>query len=103
MHVRKSVKKLLTKGETVEMMEHVSKISPKVKTRILKFCSGSFSMEKIDKIKSKLSAFGLKDFEIINLIDIKPTGLVHLQTIIEEMAERFDDEHMEGILNVFLE
>ena len=50
-----------------------------------------------------LRPFGLSDFEICNLVNIRPVSLACLQTIIEEMTERLSEEQMEQILEMFRE
>lgn len=99
MQVKIPVEKLLTKSEAKQLLEKAPNISQKIKNRILNFCSNCFPIDRIELIKNQLLLFGLKEFEIINIIDTKPTGLVHLQNIIEEMTERLDEDQMESILN----
>ncbi|KAM0681060.1 hypothetical protein GINT2_000843 [Glugoides intestinalis] len=98
MIITKRVKKLLTKGEAIELSQHCLQ---KVKSMLLNFCSGCYTKEQILKLREELAVFGLMEFEIVNLIDIKPTGLIHLQLVIEEMAERLDEEKMEKIIEIF--
>lgn len=98
MLVTKRVKKLLTKGEAIEISQNCTQ---KVKSMLLNFCSGSYTKEQASTLREALAGFGLMDFEIVNLIDMKPTGLIHLQLVIEEMAERFDEEKMQKIIELF--
>ncbi|ELA41331.1 uncharacterized protein VICG_01571 [Vittaforma corneae ATCC 50505] len=101
MLVRKGVKQLLTKGEARELLEKAPGVSQRVKHRIVQFCSDSCSGEQAGSMKAELSRFGLTEFEMVNLIDTRPSGLVHLQSIVEEMAERLDGDQMQSILDVF--
>lgn len=101
MLVRKKVERLLTKGEVKELMEAVSPIAPKIRNRVVQHCANAYTSEQVGTIKKELDKFGLKEFEVVNLIDTKPTGLVHLQNIIEELTERFTEEQMLEILDIF--
>jgi len=101
MHVRKRLERLMTKGETKELFETLPAVVPKIRTRMMQFCSGAYSSEQARAIRNQLERFELKEFELVNLIDTKPTGLVHLQNIIEELTERFDEKQMDEILDVF--
>lgn len=98
MIVKKLVKELLTKSEVKELMQSSTQ---KIRHKTMKFCSDTYTKEQVCYLKNELRKFGLKEFEIVNLIDLKPTGLVHLDIVIEEMSERFDDKGMQSILELF--
>lgn len=99
MKVLDKTKKLLTNGEFNSICKNA--ISFKAKNKISKFCADSIDAEKSSILRSELSKFGLKEFEIVNLINIKPKGLVHLQIVIEEMSERLSEDQMKSILSLF--
>lgn len=50
---------------------------------------------------AELKSMGLTDFEVINILNIKPNSLVCLQTIIDEMVDRLTEEQMSRIVNIF--
>ena len=102
MKVLIKTKKLLTNGQFLDIFIK-SNSDAKNKDKILNFCSNSFDSEKSQLLKSELLKFDLKEFEIINLINIRPKSLIHLQLVIEEMSERLSEEQMNEILNLFKE
>lgn len=52
----------------------------------------------IDRKKSELRTAGLSEFEVYNLLNVRPKTLAVLQTIIEEMTDRFTAKQLEEIL-----
>ena len=51
-----------------------------------------------DRKKSELRTAGLSEFEVYNLLNARPKTLAVLQTIIEEMTDRFTAKQLEEIL-----
>lgn len=101
MQILKKTKKLLTNGEFLDILLESMPSSGKVRAKLTNFCCNSLNSDKSDKLKTELAKFGLKEFEIVNLINIRPKGLVHLQIIIEEMSERLSEDQMNKILTLF--
>ncbi|KAI5151611.1 hypothetical protein ENBRE01_2257 [Enteropsectra breve] len=54
-----------------------------------------------DPRKEELRAMGLTEFEAVNVLNIKPTNLVFLQLIIEDMTERLSEAQLNAIINMF--
>lgn len=55
---------------------------------------------RVDSLAAALKTLGLTDFEICNVINVRPRSLACLQTIIDEMAERLSEDQMNGILEM---
>lgn len=102
MLVRKSVKQLLTKEEAKDLLEKAPGVPQRLRHRVAQFCSGPYSKEQARAMKAELLGLGLREFEAVNLVDTRPSGLVHMQNIIEEMAERLDEGQMRAILGMFV-
>lgn len=100
MKVLVKTKKLLTNGEFLDIFTKSTTLDDN-KRKVLNFCANALDTEKSQFLRSELSKFDLKEFEIINLINIKPKSLVHLQIVIEEMSERLNEAQMNEILNLF--
>lgn len=101
MIIRNRAKALLTKGDVKIMVENSKNCPQKMKSKILNHCTGCYDKDRSDTLRIELSKYGLTEFEIINMIDTKPNGLVHLQNIIEEMLERLTEDQMQEIVNLF--
>lgn len=101
MLVNVRVKKLLTKEEVRELSEQVSTIQIQMKKKIAQFCASTYTAEQAIFIRKELAKLGLKEFEVINLIDTKPKELVYLHNVIEKVTERLDECQMQDILELF--
>lgn len=101
MKVLSKCKKLLTNGEFLDILNQSNIPSSKAKSKLINFCAESLNTEQCQFLRMKLAEFDLFEFEIVNLINIKPKGLIHLQLVIEEMSERFTEEQMNQILSLF--
>ncbi|KAL6121850.1 hypothetical protein NUSPORA_01165 [Nucleospora cyclopteri] len=55
----------------------------------------------INKIKTHLEKYKLTSFEIINIINNKPKTIILLQLLIDEMCERFTENEIKEILEIF--
>lgn len=62
-----------------------------------------YDLNEIELKKRKLKDLGLYEFEIIQLINLIPKQILHLQLVIEEMEERFDEDTLGKILKIFEE
>lgn len=103
MIVRNRTKALLSKGDVKSILEDSKNCHHKMKAKIMNHCAGCYDKEESDLLRKKLSKYGLTEFEIVNMIDTKPNGLVHLQNIIEEMTERLTEDQMQEIVDIFTE
>ena len=54
-----------------------------------------------ETVRSELGEMGLTEFEICNLINIRPKSLVCLQVVVDEMVDRLSSEQMSRILALF--
>lgn len=61
--------------------------------KIEQFCKNGINID-----KSYLQNKGLSEFEIIQISNLKPTQIIDLQLIIEEMEERYSEEDLNDIL-----
>ncbi|KAM0675411.1 hypothetical protein GVAV_001238 [Gurleya vavrai] len=72
-----------------------------IKMTVLEYCLNSQYSKSEDLIIEKLKFYELTEFEIYQLIDLKPKSLLCLQLVIEEMEERFDENKLNSILEIF--
>lgn len=72
-----------------------------LKHEIIKNMTCVIDYEKILDIKTVLKKMKLFEFEISQLIDIWPKSLLCLQLVLEEMEERYTEEQLITILNLF--
>lgn len=94
-------KKLLTNGEFLEIISESTTKLTRTKAKLVDFCSNSLDSQKCTLLREKLRDYGLTEFEAVNLINLKPKGLVHLQIGIEEMVDRLSEVQMNEILLLF--
>ncbi|KAG0432093.1 hypothetical protein DMUE_5520 [Dictyocoela muelleri] len=69
-----------------------------IKFYIKQYCGEPF---KTDELKAKLETKNLFEFEIQQLLKIKPRNLLCLQLIIDEMEERFSIDELNEILSFY--
>lgn len=101
MRILNRAKKLLTNSEVLAMVsDSTSAMDSKTRSRIHRFCAGSVDPQKCALLRRELARLGLTEFETVNLINIMPKGLVHLQNIVEEMVGRLTDKQMAEILGL---
>jgi hypothetical protein len=93
--LRKSIKYLTN----IEAMKMVNNFQNKDFELLLKYSDKDY--QNLEEKKSKLKEYGLYEFEIIQLFNFIPKQILHLQLVIEEMEERFDEEKLEKILQIF--
>lgn len=93
--LRKSIKYLTN----IEAMKMVDDYQNKDFELLLKYSDKDY--QNLEEKKSKLKEYGLYEFEIIQLFNFIPKQILHLQLVIEEMEERFDEEKLEKILQIF--
>ncbi len=80
----KRVVKLLTNNEAFALM---------------KKCKYEDKSEEM--VFKELQDMGLTKFEIYNVINIRPTSYVCLQTIVEEIDDRLNEEQINRIISFF--
>lgn len=104
MKILNRAKKLLTNSEALAMVSDsatLTAVDSKVRSKMRSFCANAVDVQKCVLLRNELAKFGLTEFEIVNLINVMPKGLVHLQNIIEEMVDRLTEEQMTEILELF--
>ncbi|KHN70492.1 RNA pol Rpb4 domain-containing protein [Ordospora colligata] len=69
--------------------------------KVVAYSNSSLSQDSIDRAKHTLQQMKLTAFEAIQLINIIPTSILSLQLIIEDMDDRFSEEELEQILDIF--
>ncbi|KAK1247058.1 hypothetical protein MKX08_000860 [Trichoderma sp. CBMAI-0020] len=57
----------------------------------------------ISQLLERLSPYELSKGEVVMILNLRPASVAALNTVIEEMAERFSDEQQEEIVNIILE
>ncbi|KAM0457662.1 hypothetical protein ACHAPV_006556 [Trichoderma viride] len=57
----------------------------------------------ISKLLERLSPYELSKGEVVMILNLRPASVAALNTVIEEMAERFNDEQQEEMVNIILE
>lgn len=100
MKILNKAKKLLTNSEALAMVSDDAAVDSKVLSSMRSFCSGSADPRRCIVLRRELAKFGLTEFEVVNLINVMPKGLVHLQNIIEEMVDRLTEDQMAEILRL---
>jgi hypothetical protein len=98
MHVRSKVLGYLTKAEALEM---ICDCDAKSLEDVGGHCGDILPVDAAQRLKKKLLAARLTEFEAIQLIDNAPKNLLCLQLVIEEMEERFSEGELKGILSLF--
>lgn len=86
----------------MKIVEHTSHILARNEAEELMRNPERDIKELLDKCKEKkeeLASLGLKPFEIYNVLNIQPASLVVLQTILEDMLERFTEGQLNRILS----
>jgi DNA-directed RNA polymerase subunit F len=68
---------------------------------IQEYCKDSQPLDRINRVKGCLKEKKLTEFEIYQLLDIWPKSLLCLQLVIEEMEERFTEDELNEILDLF--
>ncbi|KAL6906653.1 RNA polymerase Rpb4 domain-containing protein [Trichoderma evansii] len=57
----------------------------------------------ISQLLERLSPYELSKGEVVMILNLRPASVAALNTVIEEMAERFSDEQQEEMVNIILE
>ncbi|KAL7918739.1 RNA polymerase Rpb4 domain-containing protein [Trichoderma austrokoningii] len=57
----------------------------------------------ISQLLERLSPYELSKGEVVMILNLRPASVAALNTVIEEMAERFSDEQQEDMVNIILE
>ncbi|PNP40416.1 hypothetical protein TGAM01_v205006 [Trichoderma gamsii] len=57
----------------------------------------------ISQLLERLSPYELSKGEVVMILNLRPASVAALNTVIEEMAERFNDEQQEEMVNIILE
>lgn len=69
-----------------------------IKHLVLEYCRDAFDA---NAVEARLREAGLFEFEIYQLLDACPQSLLTLQLIIDEMEERYSQEELENIIEMF--
>ncbi|CAD26626.1 DNA-DIRECTED RNA POLYMERASE II 16kDa POLYPEPTIDE [Encephalitozoon cuniculi GB-M1] len=100
----KSRPKLLAKVDALDIINrnlesHSDQMELLEKVQL--YCKSSMSRDDAARTKQILIDMGLTEFESIQLLDFSPKSIVCLQLVVEDMEERFTDEDLFRILNLF--
>ncbi|KAM0475609.1 hypothetical protein ACHAPX_006932 [Trichoderma viride] len=57
----------------------------------------------ISRLLERLSPYELSKGEVVMILNLRPASVAALNTVIEEMAERFNDEQQEEMVNIIME
>lgn len=57
----------------------------------------------ISQLLERLSPYELSKGEVVMILNLRPASVAALNTVIEEMSERFSDEQQEEMVNIILE
>ncbi|KAF7684621.1 hypothetical protein TCON_0164 [Astathelohania contejeani] len=95
----------LTKSEVIDFINS-TETAPNQKEETMKhyiqeYCADAPPLEVVKEIKEELGRMELTQFEIYQLIEIWPQTLLCLQLVIEEMEERFNENELFSILELF--
>ncbi|CAI0643602.1 unnamed protein product [Colletotrichum noveboracense] len=63
----------------------------------------TYHPECISQLLERLQPYDLAKGEVVMLLNLRPASVAALNTVIEEMAERFDDAQQEEIVNIIAE
>lgn len=58
----------------------------------------TYSQDSISQLLERLRPYNLAKGEVVMLINLRPASVAALNTIIEDMTERFDEEQQEAIV-----
>lgn len=86
--------KLLSPKEVDEQLETESKFKKKIQRM--------FNLKNDHLILEFLKEKNLTEFEILQIISLRPKTLLCLTVIVEELNERFSDEEIKEILNFLM-
>lgn len=96
--------RLMTKIETFDAINRSLEAHPRQAEFLEKvqlYCTSSMTKDQALGIKQALINIGLTEFEAIQLLDFNPKSIVCLQLVIEDMEERFTEEALLRILDLF--
>jgi hypothetical protein len=94
MHTECRIVRYLTKAEALELGGSEGEFSEEIRG----YCKDTITDP---GLKRRLLAAKLAEFEAIQLIDSPPKNILCLQLVIEEMEERFSEEELNGMLELF--
>ncbi|RGP72707.1 DNA-directed rna polymerase iii subunit rpc9 [Fusarium longipes] len=57
----------------------------------------------ISRLLERLRPYNLAKGEVVMIINLRPASVAALNTVVEEMSERFDDEQQEAMVNIIAE
>ncbi|KAH7183039.1 RNA polymerase Rpb4-domain-containing protein [Fusarium flagelliforme] len=57
----------------------------------------------ISKLLERLRPYNLAKGEVVMIINLRPASVAALNTVVEDMSERFDEEQQEAMVNVIAE
>lgn len=63
----------------------------------------TYTQDSISQILERLRPYNLAKGEVVMLINLRPASVAALNTIIEDMTERFDEEQQEAIVGAIAE
>ena len=57
----------------------------------------------ISKLLERLRPYNLAKGEVVMIINLRPASVAALNTVVEDMSERFDEEQQEAMVNIIAE
>jgi hypothetical protein len=57
----------------------------------------------ISRLLERLRPYHLAKGEVVMIINLRPASVAALNTVVEEMSERFDEEQQEAMVNIIAE
>jgi hypothetical protein len=63
----------------------------------------TYTPNSISQLLERLSPYELSKGEVVMILNLRPASVAALNTVIEEMGERFSDEQQEEMVTIILE
>lgn len=102
MKILPNTQRFITKHELKELLKELKSKGNQDEETIKYLMKEECKDEKdCSVIKEELFRLNLFPFEVYQLLEHKPKNLLILQLIIDEMEERYDDETLNYIINLF--
>ncbi|KAL5849849.1 hypothetical protein ACOSQ3_007906 [Xanthoceras sorbifolium] len=97
---------LQSRGASKDPTRVFSKIAPsefKVYDYLVENISHNQTREMVNECVEKLKKFKLAKAEVLNIINVIPSSLVGMDSIVEDSESRFGDEQLEELVNLVTE